>query len=58
MSYHSSYDENVCDDVAQNNKSADKCYPIRLGVTLTSFLTQSFSPDAPYLSKAMQPNTQ
>jgi hypothetical protein len=39
MPDHSGYDEYVCDDVAQHNKSADKCYPIRFFIALASFFT-------------------
>jgi len=39
MSDHSCHDEYVRDDITQNDEGADKCYPIRLIVTLTSFFT-------------------
>jgi hypothetical protein len=39
MSDHSSHDEDIRDDITQNDKSADKCYPIRLFITLASFFT-------------------
>jgi len=39
MPNNSRHDEDIRDDITQHNKSADKCYLIRLLIVFASFLT-------------------